>query len=52
MEIVNQLGQIVLKQNKATPSTTIDVSALTKGLYFLNINSENSETQIIKFIKN
>ena len=49
-QVVNQLGQIVLK--RYTSSSSLDVSTLSKGLYFLNITSENRETQTIKFIKN
>ncbi|MBA6153166.1 T9SS type A sorting domain-containing protein [Gelidibacter maritimus] len=52
LNVINQLGQIVLRQNKNISSTSLDVSALSKGLYFLNINSENKGEQIIKFIKN
>ncbi|MGK0253443.1 MAG: hypothetical protein ACI9OE_000913 [Mariniflexile sp.] len=50
LQVFNQLGQLVLKRN--TSSSLLDVSNLSKGLYFLNINTENSETQTIKFIKN
>ena len=52
LQVINQLGQIVLKQNKNTSLTSIDVSNLSKGLYFLNIHSETGEKQTIKFIKN
>ena len=52
LQVFNQLGQIVLKQNQNTSSNLLDVSNLSKGLYFLNINSENGETQTIKFVKN
>jgi ELWxxDGT repeat protein len=52
LKVVNQLGQLVLKQIQNTSSTSLDVSNLSKGLYFLNINSENGEKQTIKFIKN
>ena len=50
--VISQLGQQVLKQNQNTSITSLDVSTLSKGLYFLNINAENGETQTIKFIKN
>ena len=52
LEVFNQLGQKVLKQNQNASLTSLDVSNLSKGLYFLNINTENDETQTIKFIKN
>ena len=52
LQVFNQLGQIVLKQNQNTSSTSLDVSNLSKGIYFLNIHSENNNSQTIKFIKN
>jgi hypothetical protein len=52
LKIINALGQVVLAQNNKVSSTDLDVSMLSKGLYFLNITSENSKTQTIKFIKN
>jgi ELWxxDGT repeat protein len=50
LQVFNQLGQLVLKRN--TSSSLLDVSNLSKGLYFLKIDSKNDETQTIKFIKN
>ncbi|MCB0447636.1 MAG: T9SS type A sorting domain-containing protein [Gelidibacter sp.] len=50
--VINQLGQEVMKQNQNDPLTSLDVSNLSKGLYFLNISSENGSYQTIKFIKN
>src|SRR5690606_15274797 len=52
LDVINQLGQTVLKKDRNPSSTSLDVSALSKGIYFLNINSENKGKQIIKFIKN
>ncbi|WP_372758069.1 ELWxxDGT repeat protein [Mariniflexile sp.] len=52
LQVINQLGQLVLKQSQNASSTSIDVSTLSKGLYFLNIAGEDGETQTIKFIKN
>ncbi len=52
IQVINQLGQLILKQAKNASSTSLDVSNLSKGLYFLNIHSETGETQTIKFIKN
>ncbi|MBO3099164.1 T9SS type A sorting domain-containing protein [Gelidibacter pelagius] len=52
LKVINQLGQLVLRQNKNTSSSSLDVSTLSKGLYFLNINSENDGKQTVKFIKN
>ncbi|GAA4246149.1 MULTISPECIES: T9SS type A sorting domain-containing protein [Winogradskyella] len=51
-KIVNQLGQVVSEKFNNTPLTTLDVSGLIKGLYFLSINSEKGGLQTIKFIKN
>lgn len=52
LKVINQLGQIVLKQSKNTASSSLNVGALSNGLYFLTINSENGNSQTIKFIKN
>jgi hypothetical protein len=52
LEVFNPLGQIVLEQNQNTSSTSLNVSNLSKGLYLLNITSEDNKTQTIKFIKN
>lgn len=51
LKLINDLGQVVLKQNQAGSSMSLDVSNLSKGLYFLNINSEEGNSQTIKFIK-
>ena len=52
LQLVNTLGQVISIQNNNTASTELDVSMLSNGLYFLNITSENSRSQTIKFIKN
>tara|TARA_R110002050_G_scaffold3931_2_gene20070 strand:+ start:2769 stop:4154 length:1386 start_codon:yes stop_codon:yes gene_type:complete len=52
LQLINQLGQQVLQQTSDVSATSLDVSNLSKGLYFLNITSENGEKQTIKFIKN
>ena len=52
LKVVNALGQLVLTKNGNTRSTTLDVKNLSKGLYFLNIDFENGNSQTIKFIKN
>jgi len=51
LKIVNQLGQVVLEQKQNSSTSSIDVSNLLKGLYFLVITSENTELQTVKFIK-
>lgn len=52
LELVNTLGQVVLKQNSNKSSLELNVSNLTKGLYFLNITSDEGGNQTIKLIKN
>ncbi|MFG6686571.1 T9SS type A sorting domain-containing protein [Mariniflexile sp. HNIBRBA6329] len=51
ISILNQLGQQVLKFNKSQIfNNRVDLSALTKGFYFMTINAEN-KSQSIKIIK-
>lgn len=52
LKVVNNIGQVVLNQNYNTASTRLNVSTLSKGIYFLNITSEDFRAQSIKFIKN
>lgn len=52
LKLVNTLGQAVLSQNHNSTSVELDVSDLSKGLYFLNVVDENKRSQTIKFIKN
>src|SRR5690606_40502229 len=52
LKLVNTLGQAVLSQNHNSTSVELDVSDLSKGLYFLNVVDENKKSQTIKFIKN
>ena len=52
LNVVNTLGQVVLIQNNNKSSVELYVSILPKGLYFLNISSDNGTKQTIKFIKN
>ena len=52
LKVINQLGQLVLKQNQDASLKSLDVSKLSKGLYFLNIDSESGNSHTIKFIKN
>ncbi len=47
IEIYNTIGQLQLTVKK---SNAIDVSALSKGIYFIKIQVENS-SKIIKFVK-
>ena len=48
VEIYNMLGQVVLLVPNAT--TSIDVSTLTKGNYFVKVNTEKGSSNT-KFIK-
>ena len=52
LSVFNLLGQQVLKQNQSASSTFLNVSNLSKGLYFLSITPEKAKPQTIKFIKN
>lgn len=47
IEIYNTIGQLQLAVNN---SNTIDVSALTRGIYFIKIQV-NNQSKIIKFVK-
>ena len=50
--VINMLGQNVLSQNtNNTKNTTIDVSSLAKGLYFLHMNTDSKKTSL-KFTLN
>lgn len=52
LQITNSLGQIALKQSQnVLSSTSLDVSTLSKGIYFLNITSDIGEKSTIKFVK-
>jgi hypothetical protein len=50
IEIFNNLGQKVLTPNMLNNS--IDISNLTKGIYFMKLSFQNGETISKKFIKN
>jgi hypothetical protein len=51
-DVINMLGENVLSQNtNNTKNTTIDVSSLTKGLYFLQMTTD-SKTTSLKFTLN
>ncbi len=51
LEIYNVLGMLVLKIPNASNISTIDISQLRSGTYFLKINSENGSTNA-KFVRN
>ena len=50
IEIINFLGQTVISQNATAQKTTIDVSQLMGGVYFVRIVSDNG-TNVQKFVK-
>jgi hypothetical protein len=51
-DVINMLGENVLSQNTNNhKNTTIDVSSLTKGLYFLQMTTD-SKTTSLKFTLN
>ncbi|RXJ43792.1 T9SS type A sorting domain-containing protein [Gelidibacter gilvus] len=52
LKLVNALGQVVLMKKNAASSLELDVSALTNGMYFLNVSSESRTSETLKFIKN
>jgi len=47
VSIYNELGQLLLKTNK----TNIDISTLTKGIYYLKITNEIGNIEIKKVVK-
>jgi Leucine-rich repeat (LRR) protein len=50
IQIVNALGQIIFSKQKATTIETVDLSKVSKGIYFVRVTDEN-ETINQKFIK-
>jgi hypothetical protein len=48
LTVINQLGKVIITKNKAT---TLDVSGLPKGVYFMTIVTDTGST-VKKFIKN
>jgi hypothetical protein len=49
IEVINSLGQVVLKTNYAGK---INISELPRGLYFVRLSDKNNSSDFIKFIKN
>jgi hypothetical protein len=50
ISIINVLGQTLISEATNEQQLTIDLSGLDKGLYFINISS-NQGTEIVKFVK-
>ena len=51
IEIVNFIGQTILSQSNAGSKTTLDISNLADGVYFVRIKTDNG-TSVNKFVKN
>ncbi len=51
LKIINMLGQIVLENNTVDNQQTIDISKLTKGIYFLLAIQDSNEQKTIRFVK-
>ena len=51
LDVLNALGEIVMKENLTTQNTTLNTQQLANGLYFLKLTQNNNQ-QLIKFIKN
>ncbi len=49
--ILNSTGQIILANKINAQAHSIDVSDLSTGLYFLQVQNENNLSQIFKFVK-
>ena len=50
IEVINLQGQVVKNLNVSNTKTTLDVSELPKGIYFIRINSDE-ELYVTKFLK-
>ena len=50
IEVINFLGQTVIAQPNSDNNTTLDISTLNNGVYFVRIVSENG-TSVQKFVK-
>lgn len=51
IEVVNTLGEFVMKENLTTQNSILNTQQLSNGLYFLKV-TQNNKQQLIKFIKN
>jgi len=50
--IHNSLGQVILSGKLRQPETVIDVSGLTKGVYYLSCETKSGQQQSERFVKN
>jgi sugar lactone lactonase YvrE len=51
ISIINTLGQVVLSENSAGPKTTMNISVLSEGLYFIVIKDRQGKLRRMKFVK-
>ena len=51
VQIVNGLGQVVLRKDNVDSNSALDISALRNGMYILEVNSNDTISRI-KWIKN
>lgn len=53
LRVRNELGQIVEQRRLETPAirTTLDVSGLANGMYFIELLTEGAEAEVLRFIK-
>ena len=55
LSVTNIIGQTVIPEQQVDGSKqteSIDISNLSDGIYFIKVSSTNSQTKIIRFIKN
>jgi len=50
VEIVNVLGQVLIFESSNSTISNIDVSALSKGTYFIKVTSDNN-AKVLQFLK-
>ncbi|MCL2291400.1 MAG: T9SS type A sorting domain-containing protein [Bacteroidetes bacterium] len=51
IEVISFLGQTVLTQSNVGNTTTLDVSKLTSGVYFVRVILDNGTSVVKKFVK-
>jgi uncharacterized repeat protein (TIGR01451 family) len=51
IHIMNVVGQVVMTNTLPNPENTLDIKALTPGLYFINVINKNKTVDVIKFVK-
>lgn len=50
-KVINQLGQLILVQNHNSATNFLDVSRMSKGIYFVYLSTDEGHFQTIKFLK-